>query len=376
MKIVVLGLSISSSWGNGHASTYRALVRALAGRGHDVLFLERDLPWYRANRDLPKPPYCRLGLYQETGDLGRKYAEDISTADLVIVGSYVPDGIEVLDHVQRLALGCTAFYDIDTPITLAALRRGQAEYLDRRQIARFDLYLSFTGGPTLQRLEQEFGARRARALYCSVDADAYRPSPETARDRDLGYLGTYSTDRQPTLDALLNEPARLWPEGRFIVAGSQYPASMQFPPNVERIVHLSPVHHPAFYNRSRFTLNITRRDMIAAGYSPSVRLFEAAACGTPIISDLWQGLNTLFVPGREILLADDAQDVLEYLCDLPEDERQRIGERGRERVLASHTSEHRAIELEGYVAEAMHDRASEVTSNVAAIQPDGAERCV
>jgi spore maturation protein CgeB len=352
MKIVVLGLSITSSWGNGHASTYRALVRGLAGRGHDVLFLERDLPWYRANRDLPHPPYCRLGLYQETRELGRFYAEDIAAADLVIVGSYVPDGIELLDDVQRLALGCTAFYDIDTPVTLAALRRaGQAEYLDRRQIAWFDLYLSFTGGPTLQQLEREFGARRARALYCSVDAEAYTPSPETERDRDLGYLGTYSTDRQPALDALLTEPARLWPEGRFIVAGPQYPASVRFPPNVERIVHLSPRDHPAFYNRSRFTLNITRRDMIAAGYSPSVRLFEAAACGTPIISDRWHGLNTLFVPGQEILLADDASDVLEYLCDLPEAERQRIGQRARERVLACHTSEHRASELESYVAE-------------------------
>jgi spore maturation protein CgeB len=356
MKIVVLGLSISSSWGNGHASTYRALVRALAGRGHDVLFLERDLPWYRANRDLPHPPYCRLGVYQETRDLGRKYAEDISTADLVIAGSYVPDGIAVIDAVQQLAVGCTAFYDIDTPITMAALRRGSAEYLERRQIARFDLYLSFTGGPTLQKLEREFGARRARALYCSVDAEAYTPSPETVRDRDLGYLGTFSTDRQPALDALLNEPARLWPEGRFIVAGSQYPESVQFPPNVERIIHLSPADHPAFYNRSRFTLNITRRDMIDAGYSPSVRLFEAAACGTPIISDHWLGLNTLFVPGREILLADDASDVLEYLRDLPEADRQRVGQLGRERVLESHTSEHRAIELERYVAEAIGER--------------------
>lgn len=358
MKIVVVGLSITSSWGNGHASTYRALIRALAGRGHDVLFLERDLPWYRANRDLPHPPYCRLGLFQETRDLGRWYAEDISAADLVIVGSYVPDGIEVIDSVQRIALGCTAFYDIDTPVTLAALRRGKAEYLDRRQIAWFDLYLSFTGGPTLQRLEQEFGARRARALYCSADAEVYLRSPGVVPDYDLGYLGTYSTDRQPALDTLLNQPAQAWPEGRFVVAGPQYPASVRFAPNVERIVHVPPAEHAAFYNRSRFTLNITRRDMIDAGYSPSVRLFEAAACGTPIISDRWHGLNTLFVLGQEILLADTAADVLGYLRDLPEADRQRIAERGRERVLGSHTSTHRAIELEGYVAEALGERAS------------------
>jgi spore maturation protein CgeB len=365
MKIVIVGLSITSSWGNGHASTYRALVRALAGRGHDVLFLERDLPWYRANRDLPHPPYCRVELFEETHDLGRWYVDDIGTADLVIIGSYVPDGIGVIDTVQRIALGCTAFYDIDTPVTLAALRRGNAEYLDRRQIEWFDLYLSFTGGPTLQRLEQEFGARRARPLYCSVDAEAYLPSPATVPDYDLGYLGTYSTDRQPALATLLNEPARAWPDGRFVVAGPQYPESVRFAPNVERMTHVPPAEHPAFYNRSRFTLNITRRDMIDAGYSPSVRLFEAAACGTPIISDRWLGLNTLFVLGQEILLAETAADVLAYLREMPEADRRRVGQRGRERVLASHTSTHRATELEEYVAEAIGGRAGAVAGDPA-----------
>jgi spore maturation protein CgeB len=352
MNIVIIGLSITSSWGNGHASTYRALVRGLASRGHDVLFLERDEPWYAGNRDLPRPPYCRVELYEKTTDLRDRYAADIATADLVIVGSYVPDGIAVADLVLRQASRCTAFYDIDTPVTLAALRTGRAEYIDEPQIPAFDLYLSFTGGPMLSQLEEELGARLARPLYCSVDPDAYRPAGEAVTDRDLSYLGTYSADRQPTLEALLLAPARAWHDGRFIVAGAQYPAAMPFPANVERIVHLAPTEHPAFYNRSRFTLNVTRRDMIAAGYSPSVRLFEAAACATPIISDRWPGLSTLFVPGEEILLAERATDVLSYLREMPDAERAHIGRRGRERVLASHTSVHRAIELEAYVIEA------------------------
>jgi spore maturation protein CgeB len=366
MNIVIVGLSITSSWGNGHASTYRALVRGLASRGHQVIFLERDMPWYAANRDLPHPPHCRVGLYDDLTGLER-YRKAISAADLVIVGSYVPDGVVVADMVLGTALGCTAFYDIDTPVTLAALQGHAAQYIERRQIGQFDIYLSFTGGPTLERLVRHFGAQRARPLYCSVDPDAYRPGRSDTHDRDLGYLGTYSEDRQPTLDALLIAPARLWSAGRFVIAGPQYPDAMTTPANVERIAHLAPAEHPAFYNRLRFTLNVTRRDMIAAGYSPSVRLFEAAACGTPIISDDWPGLSSLLVPGQEILLASTGPQVLEYLRDLPDDERVRIGLAARERVLRSHTSVHRAIELEQYVREVTGRSEAIVRTPVAAV---------
>lgn len=352
MNIVILGLSITSSWGNGHATTYRALVRGLAARGHDVLFLERNLPWYADNRDLPSPPYCRARIYEHRDELETTYAGEIEAADLVILGSYVPEGIAVAAAILRRARGCTAFYDIDTPITVAALGKNTAEYIDRRQVPRFDLYLSFTGGPMLQRLEQQFGARRARALYCSVDTDVYFEDPAVPKDRDLGYLGTYSADRQPVVEALLFEPARRWPDGRFVMAGPQYPESVVVPGNVDRIIHLNPAEHRAFYNRQRFTLNVTRRDMVQAGYSPSVRLFEASACGTPIISDDWPGLGTVLVPGREVLIASRPETVLEYLRDLPEEERALIGARARARVLESHTAIHRAAELEGYVAEA------------------------
>jgi spore maturation protein CgeB len=354
MKIVILGLSITSSWGNGHATTYRALVRALAARGHDVLFLERDAPWYADNRDLPHPPYCRVGIYRDRSDITRVYAAEIESADLVILGSYVPDGVAVADDVLHRSRGCTGFYDIDTPVTLAALTGGGAEYIAPRQVSAFDLYLSFTGGPTLQRLEEQFGARRARALYCSVDPEMYSPEASRRPTIDLGYLGTYSDDRQASVDELLIRPARAFRGGRFIIAGAQYPSTLQLPPNVERVCHLAPPEHRAFYNTLRFALNVTRRRMIAAGYSPSVRLFEAAACGTPIISDEWPGLATLLKPGVEILLARSRRDVLGYLRELPEEERLAIGARAHRRVLASHTSAHRAMELEAYVAEAQH----------------------
>lgn len=350
MRIAVLGLSITSSWGNGHATTYRALLRALAARGHDITFLERDAEWYAGNRDLPDPPYCAVGLYQSTGELEDRFASIIREADVVVVGSYVPDGIAVGDVVHRIATGVTAFYDIDTPVTLARLPG--VDYITPAQIPRYDVYLSFTGGPTLDVLEGRHGARLVRALYCSVDPDLHYPDPGAAIDADLGYLGTYSDDRQPILESLMLTPARAWPEGRFIVAGPQYPEGIEWPPNVARAIHLSPEHHRAFYNRLRYTLNITRRDMVAAGFSPSVRLFEAAACGTPIISDAWPGLEGLLTPGSEILLSKGPSETLQYLRELGEEDRRALAARARARVLGAHTSAHRALEFEAAVAEA------------------------
>ena len=350
MNIVMLGLSITSSWGNGHATTYRSLAKALAARGHRVTFLERDVPWYAANRDLPEPPYADTYLYDAWPALQARHAERIREADLVVVGSYVPDGIAVGEWVTDTARGVTAFYDIDTPVTLARLANGGADYVSRQVIPRYDLYLSFTGGPTLDRLEREFGAQRARPLYCSVDPDAYYPDA-AAPQWDLGYLGTYSDDRQPALDALMLQPARTLRARRFIVAGAQYPEDVTWPGNVTHVVHLPPRDHRPFYNAQRYTLNITRTDMVRAGWSPSVRLFEAAACGTPIISDYWEGLETFFEPGEEILIARRGEDTAGYLHDLSEAERAAIGERARARVSRAHTATHRARELESYVDE-------------------------
>jgi spore maturation protein CgeB len=357
MDIVILGLSITSSWGNGHATTYRGLVRELNARGHRVLFLERDVPWYADNRDLPKPKYCRVGLYESVADLERRFGSAVRDADAVIVGSYVPNGVAVGEWVTRVARGVTAFYDIDTPVTLAKLERGDYEYLAPKLIPRFDMYLSFTGGPTLRRIERQYGAPVAHALYCSVDPELY--FPELRRTQwDLGYMGTYSDDRQPVLECLLLDTARRMPEARFVVAGPQYPRSIRWPKNVQRVPHLPPRKHRAFYNAQRFTLNVTRADMVAAGWSPSVRLFEAAACGTPIMSDEWEGLDDFFTPGTEILIARAPTDTLRYLHEIDERERLQIGRRARAKVLARHTAAHRAAELEHYVSGAPVENAS------------------
>jgi spore maturation protein CgeB len=351
LDIVVLGLSLRSSWGNGHATTYRALVTALLRAGHRVRFLERDLPWYAHHDDTPADLAPLIDVYADVEELRDRHATRVAAADLVIVGSYVPDGIEVGGWVQSQARGISAFYDIDTPVTLARLAAGTCDYLDARLIPAYELYLSFTGGPMLQTLRSRYGAH-ALPFYCAVDPARYAPDATVEPAFDLGYMGTYSADRQPTLERLLLDPARTWMQGRFVVAGPQYPESVAWPSNVTRMDHVGPGEHRHFYNAQRFTLNVTRADMIEAGWSPSVRLFEAAACATPIISDTWPGLADLFEPGREILLARDAAEVATWLRDMPDDQRRAVGEAGRRRVLAEHTADHRARMLEEYVDQA------------------------
>jgi spore maturation protein CgeB len=344
LDIVFIGLSLTSSWGNGHATTYRALLRGLARLGHRALFLERDVPWYAENRDLPRPDFCDLALYSDRAALLRDYGKRIAGADAVIVGSFVPEGIAVIDEVLARAQGVRAFYDIDTPVTLARLERGECDYLARHQIPSFDAYLSFSGGDVLDLLSDRFGAAAPHALYCAVDEERYRPLERTRR-WDLGYLGTYSDDRQPALERLLLEPARRLPHLRFVVAGPQYPSDIAWPDNVERIEHVGPDDHAAFYAAQRHTLNVTRQDMIAAGWSPSVRLFEAAACGVPIISDRWRGLDALLPDGEAIVIADNAETVMAVLAEDPPGPAERRAARAREIILAGHTGAQRAAQL-------------------------------
>jgi spore maturation protein CgeB len=350
VNIAFLGLSITSSWGNGHATTFRALLHALSQRGHRICFYERNVEWYAANRDLPHSCAWETVLYDSLDALYES-GRSIRHAHCVVVGSYVPQGPELIDFVFDTARGVRAFYDIDTPVTLSALANGGCEYLRRDQVSGFDVYLSFSGGLALQRLEQEHGARLARPLYCAVDVGRYQPRPQSPQ-WDMGYLGTYSADRQPALELRLVEPARRWCGGRFVVAGPQFPSDLQWPSNVQRIEHVAPSEHPSFYSAQRFTLNVTRAAMVEAGHSPSVRLFEAAACGTPIISDPWRGLEEFFEPGIEILVTRSADETLAYIRDLPESTRTALAQRARARVLSQHSAARRAIEFEQHLAEA------------------------
>ena len=348
MKIVIFGLSITSAWGNGHATTFRALCEALRARQHRITFFEKNLEWYESNRDLPDPPYCDLVVYESWNEVLPRVKRELMECDVAVVGSYFPDGHAAIDLISESKIPIKAFYDIDTPIAFEQLReKGKTDYLRAEQIPVFDVYFSFTGGPMLRELQERFGAARAVPLYCSFDPKHYRKFSVNQRFAcDLSYMGTYAADRQPKIEEFLCEPARRLQEMRFTVAGPQYPKDIRWPGNVRRINHLNPHWHARFYSSSTLTLNVTRRDMVMAGYSPSVRLFEAAACGATIVSDNWPGLDLFFRAGIEILLPTDSKDVVQYLTEADPADLRQIGRAAQERVLAEHTSARRAQQFE------------------------------
>jgi spore maturation protein CgeB len=347
MKFAVFGLTVSSSWGNGHATLWRGLIRALTDAGHELAFFERDVPYYATTRDLHGlPPGARLILHRDWESVADEAARIVAAADVAMVTSYCADGPAASALVLERAGGVTVFYDLDTPVTLARLHAGERPaYLPAQGLGDFDLVLSYTGGEALARLRSSLGARRVAPLYGHVDPDQHRPvAPRDRFAADLSYLGTYAADRQAALEALFVEPARRRPRQRFVLGGAAYPHGFPWTDNIFFVSHLPPADHPAFFSSSRFTLSVTRRDMAALGYCPSGRLFEAAACGTPVLTDHWQGLDEFFAPGREILVARDTDQALDALA-LDEAERAAIGAAARERVLDEHTAAHRAREL-------------------------------
>jgi spore maturation protein CgeB len=353
VKFAIFGLTVSSSWGNGHATLWRGLIRALTNEGHEVVFFERDVPYYAGTRDLHQlPEGAQLVLYADWASVAGQAARTVADADVGMVTSYCPDGPVASELVLAKTGGATVFYDLDTPVTLARLHAGERpSYLPHFGLGDFDLVLSYTGGEALARLRTALGARRVAPLYGHVDPRQHRPAePDPAFAADLSYLGTYAEDRQAALESLFVDAARLRPTQRFVIGGSGYPQGFPWNDNIFFVRHLPPSHHPAFFSSSRLTLNVTRRDMATLGFCPSGRLFEAAACGVAVISDWWEGLDAFFAPDREIVIARRTDDVLAAL-DLDDAARAAIGAAGRERVLAEHTSAHRARELVALVRE-------------------------
>jgi spore maturation protein CgeB len=352
MRIVVFGLTISSSWGNGHATLWRGLCRALARRGHQVIFFEQDVPYYAMNRDLDEIAGGELVLYGAWDDVRARAEREIADADVAMVTSYCPDGVAASELVLAARRAVRVFYDLDTPVTLSRVKAGETTtYIGPRGLRDFDLVLSYTGGAALTGLREQLGARQVAPLYGHVDPAVHHRVEAFDRFRaDLSYLGTYAADRQAALEALLVEPARERPHQRFLIGGAQYPQDFPWTPNIYFVRHLPPSEHPAFFSSSRLTLNVTRQAMAEIGWCPSGRLFEASACGVPILSDRWEGLDAFFEPGREILVASGAHEVMAPL-DLTDAELRRIGEAGRDRTLAEHTADQRVEAFEQLLAE-------------------------
>jgi spore maturation protein CgeB len=354
VNLVVFGLTVSSSWGNGHATLWRGLIKALARRGHRIVFFERDTPYYAAHRDLFELDGGELVLYPEWSDIENRVRRELMGADVGMVTSYCPDSRLACDAVLSSPARVRCFYDLDTGVTIDRLRAGlQVDYLPEDGLGAFDLVLSYTGGEALVELKTLLGARHVAPLYGSVDPGSHCPAkPEDRFRSDLSYLGTYSADRQNALETLFLEPARRRPELRFLIGGSQYPADFPWSANIFFVPHAPPSEHPAFYSSSRIALSVTRAPMARMGYCPSGRLFEAAACGVPILSDEWEGIEYFFEPGREILLARTTGHVMDALA-MPPEKLALIARAGRERVLAAHTAARRAIEMENILEAAV-----------------------
>lgn len=345
MKLVIFGLTVSSSWGNGHATIWRGLCSALARQGHEIKFFERDVSYYAIHRDLASSRDYEIIFYNKWEEIEPSARAGVESADCAIVTSYCPNA-QVASDLILDSSALRIFYDLDTPVTLERLRRGEeVDYVPSYGLAPFDLVLSYTGGPALNELSARLGAKRVAALYGSVDPDVHRPVDGNDRYRaDLSYLGTYASDRQAKLQELFIDPARQCPEKRFVIGGAQYPTEFPWTDNIWFVRHVPPFEHPAFYCSSDLTLSVTRAAMAEMGYCPSGRLFEAAACGVPVISDYWEGLSDFFEPGREILVASTADEVKEALA-LDKGELAAVGNAARDRVLAEHTAERRGMQL-------------------------------
>jgi len=346
MRLMIFGLTVTSSWGNGHATLWRSLCRALSRNGHEVIFLERDVPYYASHRDLHNATDYEIVLYDDWKGIEPRARELLNGVDAAIVTSYCPDAITAAQAMLESNVPLRVFYDLDAPVTLERLREnGTVDYIPSFGLGPFDLVLSYAGGRVLEELRVRLGARRVAPLYGSVDPEMHRPVEYTPRyDSDLSYLGTYAADRQAALTQLFIEPARQSPSRRFVIGGAQYPYDFPWAENIWFVRHLPPSEHPAFYCSSRLTLSVTRAPMVEMGYCPSGRLFEAAACETPLVSDWWEGLDDFFEPGREILVASTSSDVMDALA-MPREDLRRIGNAARERVLGEHTADHRSQEL-------------------------------
>ncbi|KAA6456965.1 glycosyltransferase [Acidobacteria bacterium AB60] len=350
MHFVIFGLTATSSWGNGHATLWRGLMKSLARRGHTVTFFERDERYYAAARDgWETPKGVSIRLYDSLEKIRQEASRELNQADVGMMTSYCPEA----DLASKLLLDSNsavrAFYDLDTPVTLHGYKAGrEVPYLPEGGLGDFDLVLSFTGGKALDDLRVLLHARQALPLHGWVDPDTHAPAEPREELRGiLGYLGTFAKDRQGALVELFVQPAARLARDRFVLAGAQYPEDFPWGPNLYFVQHLEPALHSSFFSSTKATLNVTRAAMAEYGFCPSGRLFEAAACGACILSDSWDGIETFFQPGSEILLVRNCEEVIAALGK-EDAELRRIGALARQRALEEHSADHRVRTLETY----------------------------
>ena len=352
LDIVIIGRSILSAVENPTAELYRGLINELAQRGHRTTFLEWHEPGKKYVRDMLKSPYCEVWTYESTDQLLREYRHAIEAADVVLMGSMVQDTNRIAEWIAEEARGVTVYYDTNLSATIDHLQCRQdntAFCLSADNLRHFNLFLSTTGGPFLENLAKSYDIGFARPLYESVDPYSfYRTDSE--KNYDLGFIGNYKPDRRALVESMLFTPARTTPNRRFTLAGGGY-AEVDRPRNLTYLEYLPETNLVDFYNRQQCTLVLSRADRKRMGYTPTRRLLAAAACGVPVLTDAWDGIDYFFEPHREVFCVNDEQDVLDVLYGKEEGHRGKLGGEARRRVLDQHTTGHRAEELLRYLAE-------------------------
>ena len=363
MKLVLFGSSLVSAYWNGAATYYRGICKAMHARGHEIVFVEPDLYERQAHRDLlTNPPYAEVRVCADWDDLAREL-EQAHGADLVAKCSGVGGwDMELATGVlqARRSGSLVAFWDVDAPQTLASAfaEPPGVDGTFRALIPQYDLILLYGGGPPVQAAYAQLGAPRAYLVYNAVDPDEYYPvDPDPDRQCDLLFMGNRMPDREQRVHDLFFRAAELAPEQRFVLGGNGW-GDCDLPANVRYVGHVPTGEHRAWNCSARLVLNINRADMAATGYSPPTRVFEAAGCGACVLTDAWQGIETFFAPGAEILVARSAHDIVELVRSVTAERAQSIGAAAHRRVLADHTYAARAADLEAILLHAREQMAA------------------
>ena len=348
MKIAFYGSSLLSSYWNGAATYYRGVLRALAGRGHEITFYEPDAFERQQHRDIDPPEWARSVVYPATEEALRGVLAEAGRADVVVKASGV--GVfdrELLEGVIREARkdALTIFWDVDAAATLDEMRADPAHPV-RRALPDLDLVFTYGGGPPVIEAYRGFGARECLPIYNALDPQTHHPvPPDPVFACDLAFLANRLPDRERRVEEFFLRPAALLPDKRFLIGGNGW-HDKPVPHNVHAIGHVGTAQHNAFNCTPLAVLNVARDSMAEVGFSPATRVFEAAGAGACLITDAWEGIGMFLEPNREVLVARDGQDVAEQLAALTPNRAKAIGQAALRRVLAEHTYELRAAAVD------------------------------
>ena len=346
--ISFFGSSLVSAYWNGAATYYRGIIRALDARGYRITFYEPDAYERQAHRDIPDPEWAQVVVYAPTEDGVQAAIEAGRSADIVIKTS----GVGVFDGLLEEAVlaarrpgQLVIFWDVDAPATLDRLAQDPADPF-HALVPQYDVILTYGGGDPVVRAYTARGARACVPIYNGLDPATHHPvHPDPRFKADLGFLGNRLPDRERRVEEFLLKPASQLAACRFVLGGSGW-GDKPLPPNLAYVGHVYTRDHNAFNCTPLAVLNISRDSMASYGFSPATRIFEAAGAGGCLITDAWAGIETFFEPGRELLVAQNGDEVAEHLAGLSPATAGRIGAAALRRVLARHTYERRVDQLE------------------------------